>query len=236
MTPRPVWPSPQTLPGSPASAWFRESRYRHHGALSPFGVLGLWVDPASFQFQERLQSQAERRRHRMRSMCAAHQVGIARRPSCKPRWTHSPGCRLGRILPRPWWRAAMWPAPTTPFANISVRVRLRTCRRLAALVRDSHLDLGCRRRRPGAPRALQTLGRRTPSNDHRVRRRRRRCHRGGDGRQWRIACRSLRHAGRKIRPLWVRWDPTSTTRNIFGIRWVGPLSYRMVSCPCGESE
>ena len=33
-------------------------------------VLGLWVDPASSQFQERLLSQAERRRHRMRSMCA----------------------------------------------------------------------------------------------------------------------------------------------------------------------
>lgn len=32
-------------------------------------VLGLWVDPASSQFQERLQSQAGRRRQRMRSMC-----------------------------------------------------------------------------------------------------------------------------------------------------------------------
>jgi hypothetical protein len=33
-------------------------------------VLGLWVDPASSQFEARLQSQAERRRQRMRSMCA----------------------------------------------------------------------------------------------------------------------------------------------------------------------
>jgi predicted metal-dependent phosphoesterase TrpH len=33
-------------------------------------VLGLWVDPASSQFQERLQSQAVRRHQRMRSMCA----------------------------------------------------------------------------------------------------------------------------------------------------------------------
>jgi predicted metal-dependent phosphoesterase TrpH len=33
-------------------------------------VLGLWVDPASSQFQERLQSQADRRHQRMRSMCA----------------------------------------------------------------------------------------------------------------------------------------------------------------------
>jgi 3',5'-nucleoside bisphosphate phosphatase len=33
-------------------------------------VLGLWVDPASRQFQERLDSQADRRRQRMRSMCA----------------------------------------------------------------------------------------------------------------------------------------------------------------------
>jgi predicted metal-dependent phosphoesterase TrpH len=32
-------------------------------------VLGLWIDPASAQFQERLRSQAERRRQRMRSMC-----------------------------------------------------------------------------------------------------------------------------------------------------------------------
>lgn len=32
-------------------------------------VLGLWVDPASSQFQERLQAQAGRRRQRMRSMC-----------------------------------------------------------------------------------------------------------------------------------------------------------------------
>ena len=33
-------------------------------------VLGLWVDPASSQFQERLQSQADRRYQRRRNLCA----------------------------------------------------------------------------------------------------------------------------------------------------------------------
>ncbi len=33
-------------------------------------ILGLWIDPASSQLQERLQTQAERRRQRMRNMCA----------------------------------------------------------------------------------------------------------------------------------------------------------------------
>jgi len=146
-------------------------------------VLGLWIDPAGRQFRERLDSQAERRRARMRAICA----------------------RLAKLgLPGAELLAAVEAAPGVP-----TRTHLAEALRAGGHVdrTDDAFRKYLGRGKPAhlaaewpAPGAIRVVRRCAPPVAGRFRCGRRWRPRGRHRRQWGAALGSLRRAGGEVRP------------------------------------
>ena len=196
----------QLVPGVEISATWR---------FQTVHVLGLWVDPVSARLACVLRDQAERRRARMRRMCAslsklrlpgdALLAAVEANPGLPTRshlaMAPKAGGHVHRIddafrrylgAGKPAHVAAGWPALAEVIACILRRGRYRL---------------------PGAPGALRTVRRRPAPASGRLRSGGRRRDRGGQRRQWRPACRRQRGARLEIRTTEARSARTFTIRN-----------------------